>query len=73
MKDTLKQIAHESLDSLATNPILKGAVPALAGAGMTFVEELEIWLRITGVVIGIAVGSLTLYVTYKKAKKEDIL
>lgn len=73
MKDTLKSFAQDSLDSLAMNPILKGAVPALAGAGITFLEGLEIWLRITGVVIGICVGLLTLYVTYKKAQKEGIL
>lgn len=67
MKDTLKQIAQDSLDSLAANPILKGVVPTMAGAGITFVEELEIGLRIASVSMACIIGALTIYVKWGEA------
>lgn len=68
MKDSLKTYAHSAMDSLQQHPILKGALPTAGGVGMTFLEGLDWGLRITGVIIGIAIGCLTLYVKWKEAK-----
>jgi len=55
------------LDSLEQQPILKGAVPAVAGVAVSFFENVEQWLRITGLAIGILIGLVTLYLKMKQA------
>lgn len=67
MKDTLKAFVQDSLDSLAANPILKGVVPTMAGAGVTFIEELEVGLRIASVSLAVVIGLLTVYVKWGEA------
>lgn len=67
MRDSIKTFTHTALDSLQQNPILKGVVPTVGSVGLTFIEEIEIGLRITGVLIGIVIGCLTLYVKAREA------
>lgn len=56
------------LDSLSQSPILKGAVPTLGGVGMSFIEEIEIGLRLMGLLVGLGIGTVTLYIKIKDLK-----
>ena len=70
IKMSVEQVVDHALDSLQQNPILKGAIPAVAGAGITFLEQVEIWLRVSGAAVGLVIGCLTLYVQVKKLRKK---
>lgn len=67
MRDSIKTFVQDSLDSLAANPILKGVVPTMAGAGVTFLEEVEVGLRIASVSLAVIIGCLTMYVKWGEA------
>jgi hypothetical protein len=69
MKDTAK-IIQDTLDSLSHHPITKGLLPTIGGVGITFIEELEIGFRLAGVVIGVLIGCLTLYVKVRDLYRE---
>lgn len=62
LKDTIKHVT----DSLRDNPITKGMIPTLGGVGMSFIDELEAYLRLSGLVIGLLIGCATLYVKIKE-------
>ena len=66
----LKDTANHVIDTLQQHPFLKGLVPATATSSLTFVEELEIGLRIAGLVAGLIVAGLTGYAQWLKIKNE---
>ena len=70
MSDSIKGFVSDTLQSLGQNPVLKGAVPAAAGAGLTMLQEIEILIRISGAAVGLIIGCLTLYVQIKKLLKK---
>ena len=69
MSDSIKSFVQDTLQSLGQNPITKGVIPTVAGAGVTFIENLEIGLRITSVSLACVIGLLTVYVKGKEALK----
>ena len=64
-KDTLKYL----YDSISDHPIAYGTVPSLGGVGLSFVEQLEIGLRLAGLIVGLSVGCITLYIKIKDLNK----
>jgi hypothetical protein len=54
MQDTISHF----MDTLATNALIKGGVPVVAGAAISFMEQVEQWMRLTSLGIGIAIGLL---------------
>ena len=67
MSDTVKNFVSDTMQSLGQNPIAKGLVPTVAGTAVTFMESLEISLRITSVSLACIIGILTVYVKGKEA------
>lgn len=49
------------IDTLATDALLKGGIPTVLGVSLSLINEIEQWMRITSIGIGIAIGSLVLY------------
>jgi hypothetical protein len=70
MAHKIDEVTHSVMDSLAQHPVLKGAIPAAAGSALTFLQEVEIWLRISGAFVGLIIGCLTLYVQIQNLKKK---
>jgi hypothetical protein len=66
VEDSLKFVT----DSLEAHPFLKGGIPAIAGAGISFIDELEAWLRLGSLIFGFLIGAITLYLTIRKALRE---
>jgi len=70
MSYSIKSFVSDTLQSLGHHPVLKGAIPAAAGAGLTLLEEVEIWFRVSGAGVGLIIGCLTLYVQIKRLLKK---
>lgn len=66
IKDTIPQI----LDSLQQHPIMKGAVPAVASVAVSLIDQIEVWLRVSGLTVGLLIGLITLYIKAKEAFKK---
>jgi hypothetical protein len=64
----LKDTANHVIDTLQQHPILKGMIPSGAVGSLTFVEELEIGLRIAGLIAGLIVAGLTGYAQWLKIR-----
>ena len=73
-KQFIEQTAENVMDSLSQHPILKGAVPSFTGVALSFIDNLEQWMRLTGLGIGIVIGCLTAYLkvveVIKKSRKK---
>ena len=65
----IKDTAYKVIETLQEHPVLKGIFPSIAAGSLTFVDGLEIGLRITGLVSGIMVAGLTGYAQWLKIKK----
>ena len=63
-----KDLIDQVTDSLSHHPISYGAMPAFGGVGLSFIEELEIGLRLVGLLIGLSIGVVTLYIKLKEIK-----
>jgi hypothetical protein len=70
MTHKIGEISQSMMNSLAKSPVLKGAVPAMAGSALTFLQHIEIWLRISGAFVGLVIGVLTLYTMIKNLRKK---
>lgn len=67
---------EDSLQQLSDQPIVKGLVPTLLGTSLSMLEMVEIGLRVTGLIMAVVIGGLTIYCKwrdavelYKKSKK----
>lgn len=74
MRKKIKEIMIHKLEqvsqTLGKQPLIKGALPAMIGSGLTFLQNIEIWLRISGAFVGLIIGLLTLYSMIKKMRKK---
>lgn len=57
-------------DSIEAHPFIKGALPAAAGVGISFLDQLEQWLRLGSLIVGFCIGALALYLKVRKVIKE---
>lgn len=66
MKETLSTF----IDTLANNALYKGGIPTGVGAGISFIEQVEQWMRLTSLGIGIFIGLLVLYSKIRSMLKQ---
>ncbi len=57
----MKENISTFIDTLANNALYKGGIPTVAGAGISIIEQVEQWMRIGSLGIGIFIGLLVLY------------
>ena len=69
MSDSIKTLIQDTIQSLHDKPIIKGVLPTLAGTGISFIESIEVGLRIASVSVALAIGCITLYVKWGDAVK----
>lgn len=69
MSDSIKTLIQDTIQALHDKPIANGVLPTLAGTGISFIESLEVGLRIASVSVALAIGCITLYVKWGDAVK----
>jgi hypothetical protein len=69
----MKNIWNNIITDLQHQSILKGVIPTIGAVMLSFLENIEIWLRIVTLVLGIILACITIYaklVQIKKMKNE---
>jgi hypothetical protein len=69
----MKSWWHSVLVDLQQHSFVKGVIPTIGAVMLSFLEDIEIWLRIVTLVLGIILACITIYaklVQIKKMKNE---
>jgi len=67
----LRQIGDYVMGIAGDYPLLTGVVTPFLTVGLSFVEGLEIWLRVGTMALGFIAAALTVIAKYRKTIKDE--